>query len=474
MNIEIIKQSMQKEAAMPSKGAKLLIKLFPHAARRVTLGFNFSKAGPAARGLGQLAGAIAKDIPHAGLQSGGYALGRINPLGKNYFARRLGTGARWLGLGADIALGAFLAPELYKRIAGKVGDVAGSMTGKAADKFYRAMNNTNDAGQGQEVVAGPDGSVRALFTPWSGLSGEKDWVPEKWIDTVQKLIPGEAGKQTAHLTLKGGAMALLAAGLVGGYRTAKHLGNLRAIDKADRPGKGLASQLSTTFAGDLSGEDDEKEQKKAASEEARNSYDIYSPGNFSAQNLTATALPVGTFLLAAGLTYKGVDSLFDKLRNKRLDKAIAEKEQAVKRLIAARAQIAKGSQTMDAAEAAVDPINDNQIYTKAASQEKEAVVKETVQLFGALSAAVILASAIGSYAYTSASDEDNMKYKAYRKALKEYAKAKTGMTPITMAPSDSSDYFASIDAAKQQATNTPRNQPSYDADALNKPISVSF
>ena len=229
--------------------------------------------------------------------------------------------------------------------------------------------------------------------------------------------------------------------------------------------------MSTTFEGDLSGED--KKQKKAASEKP-GPYDIVSPGNFTTQNLTATALPVGTFLLAAGLTYKGVDELFDKLRNKRLDKAIAEKEQAVKRLIAARAQVAKGAQSMGAASAAVAPISDNQIYTKAASQEKAAaVIPETVQLFGALSAAVILASAIGSYAYTSASDEDNLKYKAYKKALKEYAKAKTGMTPITMAPSDSSEYFASIDAAKQQS-NTPRNQPMYDADALNKPISVSF
>ena len=86
----------------------------------------------------------------------------------------------------------------------------------------------------------------------------------------------------------------------------------------------------------------------------------------------------------------------------------------------------------------------------------------------------MLASAIGSYAYTSASDENNIKYKAYKKALREYAKNKSGMTPITVAPKDAPAYFASIDAAREQKPDTPRGLPSYDADALNKPISVSF
>ena len=58
----------------------------------------------------------------------------------------------------------------------------------------------------------------------------------------------------------------------------------------------------------------EKKQKKEAAEDP-GAYDIVSPGNFSAQNLTATAIPVGSLLLAAGLAYKGVDSVFDKIRN---------------------------------------------------------------------------------------------------------------------------------------------------------------
>ena len=408
---------------------------------------------------------LATTVPGKALVKGTVGLApKVNPFGKQWFARRFPL-SRPLGVGGYAYLLASMFPAWSKSKA-----QAGASKAKAGwNNLVDYMNDT-DKGVGTRLIAGPQGSVVSLFNPASGLTGGVDYVPAKWIDIVQKVIPGEAGKTTAHLTAKGGAMALLAAGLVGSYRLGKHLSDLGAVEKADRPGKGMAGQLSTTFEGDLSGEE---EQKKAASEE-RNPYDIYSPGNFTAQNLTATALPIGTLLLAAGLTYKGIDSVFDKLRNRRLDKAIDQKEQAVKKLITARAQIAKGGQSMEGATAATAPLKDSAVYTKEAAQDKIAVIPETVQLFGTLSAAVILASAIGAYSYASAADENNIKYKAYRKALKEYAKAKSGMSPITMAPTNAANYFAAIDAAKGDKALTPRQQPSYDSDALNKPISVSF
>ena len=477
MNIDIVRQGMLKEAALGKPTTQVLKEFgkryFPRVAQRIARGAaqggknypSFAKA----MYLRRLLAAAAKDSGAAALNIGGDLV--------------RGTGRALSGLGD-------FSSELVKRNFLTVllaGIPLGAYTTKrwfpgafdiGASKVRDVINNTRDYindtknGVGTRVIAGPQGSVASLFNPVSGLTGGVDYVPKSYIDFVQKYIPGDAGKTTAHLTMKGGAMALLAAGLVGSYRAARHLGDLRSIDKADRPSKDLASQLSTTFEGDLSGEPEER-QKKAASEEP-GAYDIVSPGNFSAQNLTATAIPVGSLLLAAGLAYKGVDAVFDKIRNKRLDSAIAEKEQAVKKLITARAQIAKGGQAMESASAATAPLADSSVYTKAASQEKIAIIPETVQLFGTLSAAVILASALGSYAYTSASDEDNLKYKAYKKALKEYAKAKSGMTPITMAPSGASDYFAKIDAAKQGQPTTARQLPSYDSDSLNKPISVSF
>lgn len=361
------------------------------------------------------------------------------------------------------------AEDAAKGFYNKVNDFVDNAT----QDLKQGITGTDQNGIGLRTVAGPKGSVGSLFNPASGLMGTVDYVPGKWIDLVQKFIPGEAGKTTAHMTAKAGAMVLLAGGLVGGYRTLRHLSDIANMDKAKRPGKNMASQLSTTFEGDLSGEEKEEKQKKAASE-AVDPHDIRNPGNFTPWMLSATALPLGTLLLASALTYRGVDSAFDKLRNKRLDRSIKEKEQAVKQLITARAQQAKGGIAANTPEDITEDLKDSDVYTKAASQDKIAIVPETVQLVGVTTAAILLASAIGAYHYTAASDENNIKYKAYKKALKEYAKAKSGMTPITVAPSNASDYFANIDAAAGNKPVTPRNQPTYDADALNKPISVSF
>lgn len=378
------------------------------------------------------------------------------------------------GAGAG-GLYAWLKPEKAKE---KLNDAATAVGNGMKDLGNKALDALNAPDQYQ--IAGTDfswGRLGNTLNPVSGITGGVDWVPKGYVDFVSKFFPKDkqnAAGVVAHGTFKAGAVGLLAAGLVGGYRAAKHLKDIGSIDKADRPGKDMASQLSTTFEGNLSGEE---EQKKAASVKTAEETAIMSPGTLSAQNLTATALPLGVLLLSAGLTYKGVDSAFDKLRNKRLDSAIAEKDQAVKKLITARAQLAKGEANMEAANAATANLDDSDVYTKAASQEKKAevpIVRDAVQLFGATTAAVILASAIGSYAYTAASDENNLKYKAYKKALKEYAKAKSGITPITVAPKDAPEYFAAIDNAGKKQAPTARELPSYDADSLNRPISISI
>lgn len=341
---------------------------------------------------------------------------------------------------------------------------AGNAFAEGANEVGKALNTPSNI-----PLATTNFSWKNLantFNPASGITGGIDYVPAGLVKAIQKVLPGHGGELAAYTATKVGASALLAAGLVGAYRAAKHVGDLGSIDSKSTAGKGMSSQLSTTFSGNLG---DEDEQKKTAAEG-----DIMAPANFSVQNLTGTALPLASMLLAAGLTYKGVDAAFDKIRNKRLDNAISRKEQAVKNLITARARLAKGDLSDANVQDATAPLKNKDIYMKAASQNKEAVVQEGVQLFGTLSAALLLASAIGSYAYTSASDENNLKYKAYKKALREYAKNKSGMTPITVAPKDAPSYFAAIDAAREQKLDTPRDLPAYDADALNKPISVSF
>ena len=330
---------------------------------------------------------------------------------------------------------------------------------------------TGKATFGEPSDSYQQGSYLNTFNPLSSVFGGVDKVPASFM----KLFPDTTeGKSTAHMVFKSGAVGLLAAALVGGYRAAKHTDEMEALEDADRPAKNLAGQLSTTFSGDLMTKKKKKQDKKASTGGR-----IRSPGIFTWQNFFGTAIPMGAALLASSLAYNAADSYYDKKRNEALDKAIAAKETAIKQLIATRARMAKGLGTEQELAEATKDIDDKDVYIKGASLNKQALfgANDLVQHFGATTAAIILASALGSYAYTSASDENNIKYKAYKKALREYAKNKSGITPITIMPTDSKDYFEYIDGSDDAAKKKEqpvRALPELDVDSLNKPISVSF
>jgi hypothetical protein len=79
--------------------------------------------------------------------------------------------------------------------------------------------------------------------------------------------------------------------------------------------------------------------------------------------------------------------------------------------------------------------------------------------FRLLLAGLTATSAVGAYKYFHASDPEQIKYKAYKKALETYAKQKTQHTPLTVLPADASDYFKSIAEAAEMSTQ-PSGKPS--------------
>lgn len=302
------------------------------------------------------------------------------------------------------------------------------------------------------------------FDPTAAMTGKTFFVPQWWL----KRFPGH--EQGASVAWLAGASSLLAAGLIGGYRLLRHDDELIDIDDADRPGRDLAKQISTTFQGPLSDSRQKKKKKKQEKKAAEEYQDVPNDNTFTPFTLVKGAIPLGATVLAAALAYKGADALADAHRNFRLDRSIAKKDQMVKDLISTRARIAKGNATDEEVNGVIQPAVDAGLYMKKANYGLDQLVAGA----GVLSSAILLASAIGAYAYTSAGDENNLKYKAYKKALREYAKAKSGMTPITVAPADSSEYFSSIDQGANTTPAVARYQPQLDTDSLNKPISVSF
>ena len=252
----------------------------------------------------------------------------------------------------------------------------------------------------------PGGSYVNTAIPVSQIFGLTDRIPEGWV----KMFPNtEGGQRAAHITFKAGFDALLAAGLIALYRGLNHVNRMSELAKSDNPAKGMKSQLSTTFAGSLN-----PEQTKTASGGA-----LETPESFSLANTAASAIPLGAVILATSLAYRATDDYFDSKRNKALDDAIANKENVLKRLIKTRSRLAKGNASDNEVYKALGGMKNEDVYVKQANLFDDIgdYFRGTVGGLGTLSCLILGAAAVGSYAYFSKADENNIRYRAMKKGL---------------------------------------------------------
>lgn len=309
-----------------------------------------------------------------------------------------------------------------------------------------------------------------------------DRIPEGWVNMFPNT---EGGQRAAHITFKAGFDALLAAGLIALYRGMNHVGRMAELAKSDNPAKGMKSQLSTTFAGSLNPE----QKKTAASKVDPNT--LSQPDVFSAGNALSAAVPIGAVLLATSLAYRATDNYLDSKRNDALDEAISKKENVLKRLIKTRSRLAKGNASDSEVRRALSGMTNEDLYVKQATQQKQAdfldifrdPARMTVGGFSALSCLLLGAAAVGSYYYFSKADENNVRYRAMKKGLKEYARVKSGFTPVAIIPTKSRKFFADIDEEpvekkrKQEAApvmESVRQEQPVLTDTYNKPISLTL
>ena len=314
------------------------------------------------------------------------------------------------------------------------------------------------------------GSYANTFNPFSQSLGLTDRIPEGWV----KMFPNTVGgRQAAHISFKAGADALLAAGLVALWRGISHVNRMAELAKSDNPAHGMKSQLSTTFAGSLN-----PEQKKTAATQY-NPNELQPPAVFSGANAMSTAIPLGAVLLATSLAYKMTDDYLDSKRNQALDKAIGSKENVLKRLIKTRSRLAKGNATDSEVHRALGGMSNDDLYVKQAALDKQAGFQEFLDAisggfrmgvsgFSALSCLVLGAAAVGSYYYFSKADENNVRYRAMKKGLKEYARVKSGYTPVAIIPTKSRKFFAEID----QETPQKKQKQTAEAPAAPAPAPV--
>lgn len=313
--------------------------------------------------------------------------------------------------------------------------------------------------------ASDKGSYINTLNPLSQMFQQTDRIPQSWVNLFPDTV---GGHRAAHLTFKAGADALLAAGLIALYRGLSHVNRMSGLAKSDNPAHGMTSELSTTFAGSL----DPKKQKKTAAQE------LEQPAPLSGTNVVATALPIGAILLATSLAYRATDDWLDSRRNAVLDDAIGNKENVLKRLIKTRSRLAKGNASDKEVAGALNSTKNEDLYVKQASVIDD-IGRLGVNAMGLLGCLVLGASAIGSYYYFNKSDENNVRYRAMKKGLKEYARTKAGFTPVAIIPTKSRKFFEDIDAEnpkkqKQESVQSVRQEQPVLTEAYNKPISLTL
>lgn len=325
------------------------------------------------------------------------------------------------------------------------------------------MNKKGNIGQSGK---GQGYSMLNTLNPFSSIMGGGDYVP----DWAHNLFPGS--QATGAMAFKMGAVGLLAAGLVGGYRAIQHFDALANLRDSEGPAKDLHSQIGTTFNLSMKNKPVEKtKQTKKANESSKGT--DRAP-IFSWNNTLGTALPIGAFLLASAGAYTLVDTWADKRRNARLDQAIKDKDAVIKDLMLARAKIPRARlNNYSMGQASGDAIEAGSYVKEASDGVVDKTLRTAVSAAGLLGIALFSAGAIGSYNYFKALDDGNQKYDAAKKGLKEYAKLKSGMTPITTIPRDAKEYFAEIDGPAPKPT-APKYSPQLIENDLSRPISVTL
>ena len=158
----------------------------------------------------------------------------------------------------------------------------------------------------------------------------------------------------------------------------------------------------------------------------------------------------------------------------------------MKRLIKTRSRLAKGNASDREVRRALGDVGNEDLYVKQAGLSKSALldglvdtVRGTVGGLGTLSCLLLGAAAVGSYAYFGKADENNVRYRAMKKGLKEYARVKSGFTPVAIIPTKSRKFFAEIDEEsprKKEPAVAPsvRDEQPVLTETYNKPISLTL
>lgn len=295
-----------------------------------------------------------------------------------------------------------------------------------------------------KYVAESGGINFNLFNPFSTLSrAGVDRFPEFFAH----LVPNSA--RAGWLAGKMTAAALLGAALFGGARIVQGLAEAGADERDSDPAKRIRKQVGTTY--NYGGQNKEANIK------------VERPDMLSVvDNATNVALPTLALLLAGLGVYKGVDKIADRIWTRKTEKALARNEGIFQRLVETRARLAKGNATDQEVQSVLDDTADSGYVKQASDWRPSAMVSNLATAIGLLTIGAGLLTGVGAYKYFKSSNIENIKYKAMKRGLSEFARRKSEMTPLAI--SADKDMLARIDAANEDRSDASvRSQPEISA-----------
>lgn len=277
-----------------------------------------------------------------------------------------------------------------------------------------------------------DASIGSVFNTLNPVShiigGDKDYVPKSLINLLRGK-PGSAWERNAapakmaHLISKViGGTALLGLG-AWGVRSLLHSMKVDALDSD--VGASAGHKLNSLYNRPT---ESAIEQHKNTQAEASDSAGLVKTQNILTDQLGAYSIALGAIPPAAALlalvgSFKQADKHYDRKLGEKLDKQLSYQEQLRDEIGTKRILTARGVSDEDLPE-----------IPKEASMKKQALQGNLVSLLGTGAFLLAAASFMGGYNYQRSRDPNSLKYKAYKKGLQTYNKARIAEQNVQSMP----------------------------------------
>lgn len=284
-------------------------------------------------------------------------------------------------------------------------------------------------------------SLINLVNPFSGFYGGLTWAPSSVVGPENA-----ANARTREVLWKTLAGFLTAGAIASAVRGYKGL-----IDKDTTfTTKPMKKYLDTTMKAPISAKDvaSVTDEEKRKQEELKKSASLTDFGQF--------ALPAAGVLGGSILGYSALDKLIEKSDAKEYDKQISQKDQLMKKLVAARALQARGMLSDDSYNSLM---KEYEAYSKTASMSKTAGAFEewwkspmsmTKGTAGLLMLLAMAASAYTTKQYFDNNDPARIKEKAMRAGLEQYSKERMFNKPMYTEDPEK-ELFKKLDEGKEKS-----------------------